>query len=78
LNRIVAQPRGGSDKTECTAGERCQCPCYTSTDYSYCSGHFTITESVSLQCLRLEHGLVHLYTWQMWTDLQIVFNHKIP
>jgi len=45
---MIAQPRGGSDKTECTAGERCQCPCYTSTDYSYCSGHFTITESVGL------------------------------
>lgn len=35
--------RGDSGETQCTAGEQCQCPCYTSTDYSYCSGHFTIT-----------------------------------
>jgi len=43
---VCVQPRGDSDKSQCTSGQLCQCPCYTSTDYSYCSGRFTITESV--------------------------------
>jgi len=43
---LFLQPRSDSDKTECAVGEVCQCPCYAPTDYNYCSGHFTVTESV--------------------------------
>jgi hypothetical protein len=30
-------------KILCDVGQQCQCPCYTSTDYNYCSGNFTAT-----------------------------------
>ena len=45
---VRVQAREG--KSHCEAGQLCQCPCFTDTDYSYCSGHFTITESVHCLC----------------------------
>ena len=39
---IVLQITDGSDRVRCENASHCQCPCYTSTDYSYCTGHFTI------------------------------------
>ena len=58
--------QAGDGKRECAAGQDCQCPCYTATDYNYCSGHFAITESVSL------------FTSSPWLDVQSEAAVSIP
>lgn len=36
---------GENKKPKCKGAATCECPCYNATDYNYCSGQFTVTNS---------------------------------
>jgi len=41
---IEWQTVGLTNVPKCESAQRCQCPCYTSTDYNICSGNFSVTK----------------------------------
>ena len=69
---VLLQARSNNDKSECVDGSTCQCPCYTPTDYNYCSGHFTITELVySQQLYDTLAGIYAMFTLRASTRVDV-------